>query len=182
MIYLFLADGFEETEALVPLDLLRRAGIGITTVGVNKKIISGAHGINVSTDVSSDQFVFCDCEGIILPGGMPGTENLFADSTVNSAVDYCIENNLLIGAICAAPVILGRRGLLKGKNAVCFPGFEDELIDANISTKPCCVDANIITAKGAGCVFHFAHSLIEYIADRAVADNIINQIQYFPLG
>ncbi len=181
MYYLFLADGFEETEALVTLDMLRRAQIDVKTVGVDSEIIVGAHGMRIGVDIISSQFDLNDCEGIVLPGGMPGTENLYSSSVVKTAVDYCNKNKLLIAAICAAPVILGRRNLLVGKNAVCFPGFEDELIGAFINDSACCVDSNFITAKGAGCVFQFSHSIIEYITDKSIADKIIEQIQYLPL-
>ncbi len=178
MFYMFLADEFEETEALVTLDLLRRADIKVKTVSLNgEEAVSGTHGITVSGDAS--EFNSEDCEGIILPGGMPGTENLYSSAMVREAVDYCIENNLLVAAICAAPIVLGRRGYLREKNAVCFPGFEDELIGAVVNEGPVCADSNIITARGAGCVFHFAHAVIEYITDKNTADGILKQIQYF---
>ena len=180
MYYLFLADGFEETEAFVTLDMLRRAEIQVKTVSVNTTSVIGTHGIPVQADLTEDQFIADNCEGIILPGGMPGTENLYSSVTVMNAVEYCINNNLLIAAICAAPIILGRRGYLDGKNSVCFPGFENELFGAIINDAPVCVDSNIITAKGAGCVFQFACAVIEYISDKTLADKILRQLQYFP--
>ena len=133
MYYLFLAQGFEETEAMAPLDIMRRADIEVYTVGVGAKVITGAHNIPVVADVIDCEVApDKDCEGIILPGGMPGTLNLEKAASVQKFIDYCAKNNKLIGAICAAPSILGHRGLLDGKNAVCFPGFEEQLGDAKV--------------------------------------------------
>lgn len=177
MIYMFLADGFEETEALVPLDLIRRAGCDIKTVGIGSEYITGAHGICVKADLAESQFSSILCDGIILPGGMPGTENLYSSNTVMNAVQSCIENKM-VAAICAAPIILGREAMLRDKKAVCFPGFEDELIGAEIEQLPCVRDKNVITAKGAGCVFEFAYEIISYFKNKETADNVINTIQH----
>lgn len=178
MYFMFLADGFEETEALVTLDLLRRAGICVKTVGIGSDIISGAHNIAIKSDIDVNLFDTNLCDGIILPGGMPGTENLFADDTVQNALSFCYENNKLICAICAAPIILGRRGYLKNRKAVCFPGFESELTGAIVQEKKCIRDDNIITAKGAGCVFEFSHAIISFIKSELLADEIIEIIQH----
>ena len=178
MYLMFLADGFEETEALVTLDMLRRAAVDIVTVGVGSMTVEGAHGIKVVADIAENDFDLSEVEGIILPGGMPGTENLYASGAVMSAVSYCIEKGLLVCAICAAPIILGRRGYLDGKCAVCFPGFEQELNGAEVVAAECVVCGNIITAKGAGCVFEFSHAIISYIKDSKCADNVIQVIQH----
>ena len=179
MYYMFLADGFEETEALVTLDMMRRADIEVKTVGIGKNEITGTHNICVKADLSDcDISVEC-CEGIILPGGMPGTENLYSNETVISFLKHCSDKKLLIAAICAAPIILGRKGLLKDKKAVCFPGFEDELDGAYVVSCPCVRDDNIITAKGAGCVFEFSHQIIHYIKGEFVAESVIRTIQHF---
>lgn len=178
MISMFLADGFEETEALVTLDMMRRAGIDVKTVGIGSNEPVGAHGIIVKTDVSSEEFSSDGCEGIILPGGMPGTENLYNSRTVTSALEYCMKKSLLVAAICAAPIIPGRMGFLKNKKAVCFPGFENELLGADIANMLCVKDGNIITAKGAGCVFEFSHSIISTLRNSTVADKIICDIQH----
>lgn len=175
---MFLADGFEETEALVTLDMMRRADIDVKTVGIGKNEITGTHNICVKADISENDILFDNCDGIILPGGMPGTENLYNSEKVIKALMYCADKNLLIAAICAAPIIPGRKGLLKGKKAVCFPGFEDELLGAEVCNIPCKKTDNIITAKGAGCVFEFSHQIIQYIKNRAVADNVIRTIQH----
>ena len=178
MIYMFLADGFEETEALVTLDMLRRAGFNVKTVGIDSDELTGTHGIIVKSDIQTDKLCFSEMEAIILPGGMPGTENLFSSKDVNAAVDYCIEKGLAVAAICAAPVILGRRGLLQGKKAVCYPGFERELVGADVSGGLCITDGNIITAKGAGCVFEFSHAIITLLSEKKTADRVIAEIQH----
>ena len=179
MYYMFLADGFEEIEALGTLDLMRRAGIDVKTVTTDGDVVCGTHGIRVFADITEKDFAYDCCDGIILPGGMPGTENLHENETVASAVSYCMDNNKLVACICAAPVILGRRGYLKGINAVCFPGFENELAEAIVKSDSLCEkDGNIITAKGAGCVFEFAYAVISLIKDSTTAKNVIDTVQY----
>ena len=130
MIYVFLADGFEEAEALVTVDILRRAGKKVTCVGVDKKEIVGAHGIKVTADIKTGEFAPVEFEGVVLPGGMPGTKNLMANATVCSAAKSAYKKGKLVGAICAAPAVLGNLGILKGKAATCYPGFEDRLTGA----------------------------------------------------
>ncbi len=175
---MFLADGFEETEALVTLDLMRRAGIDVKTVGIGKKIIVGAHSISIVSDLEDNEVCASTCDGIVLPGGMPGTENLYNSKTASDMVEYCFVNKKLICAICAAPIILGRKGMLRNVKSVCFPGFENELSGAIIMNTPCVNDGNVITAKGAGCVFEFSHEIISYICDTKKADEIIEIIQH----
>ena len=161
MLYMFFADGFEEVEAVATLDVIRRAGIEIQSVGIGSEIIQGSHNMKFICDKTDSEIsVSNNLKGIILPGGMPGTTNLMNDSAVNKYIDFCAENNLLICAICAAPMILGRKGLLNGKEAICFPGFEDELSGAVISDKFVCRDGNIITAKGMGVALEFGLALV----------------------
>lgn len=167
MIYMFLASGFEETEALVPLDLLRRAELDVVTVGIGSPIIKGSHGIAVVTDIDENEMVLEDStDMIILPGGMPGTLNLESSATVQKAIDYCVENDKYIAAICAAPSILGRKNLLNGKKAVCFPGYENQLFGADISDEFICHDGRIITAKGAGVALEFGLKLVEILISK----------------
>ena len=162
MIYIFLANGFEETEAVAPIDLLRRSGKEVITVGVGDNIIVGAHGIPVVTDTIAQEIVLDDnLEMIVLPGGMPGTLNLEKNEYVQKAIDYCAENNIYIGAICAAPSILGHKGLLKGRTAVCYEGFETQLDGASIGDGSVACDGNIITARGAGVAVEFGLKLVE---------------------
>lgn len=167
MIYLFLADGFEETEALVTVDVLRRAEYEIKTVGVGKDTVTGTHGICVKADISEAEVVLDDeLEAVILPGGMPGTLNLKGSEKVKEAVLFANENGKTVGAICAAPSVLGEWGLLKGKTATCYPGFEEALVGAEVCDAPCVISDNIVTAKGAGTVFEFSFALVDIIAWR----------------
>ena len=178
MIYVFLAKGFEEIEALAVVDFLRRAELEVCTVGIGGKIIVGSHGIPVFADLDESEVKLDDSlSAAVLPGGMPGTLNLEADETVRSAIEYCIENNKLLCAICAAPSILGHMGLLKGVKACCFPGFENELDGADVSDEFVCVDKNIITGKGMGCALLFARSIAEKFCGKKEADRIFNSLQ-----
>jgi 4-methyl-5(b-hydroxyethyl)-thiazole monophosphate biosynthesis len=160
MIYMFLANGFEEIEALCPLDLLRRAGLEVTTVGIGGDSICGSHGITVNADIPEGLFADAKPDMIILPGGMPGSKNLDASRTVDTALKVAVRNNAYIAAICAAPFILGKRGLLEGKEAICYPGFEKELTGARISDKKVVRDGNIITAAGMGVALEFGLALV----------------------
>ena len=178
MIYVFLANGFEEIEALAPVDFLLRAGVDVKTVGVSGKLCRGAHGINVEADILLDDVVLDEnVQGIILPGGMPGAENLNNSEDVQKAIDYCAENGKIIGAICAAPFILGRKGLLNGKNSTCFPGFEDELKGANLESGVI-IDGTIVTAKGAGVAWEFGAAICSIITGEEKALQILRGIQW----
>ncbi len=177
MVLCFLANGFEEIEALTPVDCLRRCEKEVLTVGVGGSIIKGSHGINVFTDVEDNEIKMSpSVEMIILPGGMPGTLNLEKSEAVNNAIDYCVENNIPIAAICAAPSILGHKGLLKGKNAVCYRGFENELVDANVLNANVSVDENIITASGMGAAIDFSYAIIERLISKERADRLITSL------
>ena len=177
MLYMFFAQGFEEVEAIAALDVIRRAGIEIKSIGVNDKTITGSHSIPVVCDITADEITFDEVEGVILPGGMPGTLNLFDNAKVHEAVDYCNNNNKLISAICAAPLILGRKNILNGKCAVCFPGFEEELIGAEISPDYVCTSGNVITAKGMGSAVNFGLAIVAYFKGQAFADNLKSTLQ-----
>ena len=178
MFFCFLADGFEETEALAPVDILRRADIPVTTVGVGGEMIRGSHNIFVKADMTIDEFNIDDeISGVILPGGMPGTKNLYADEIVRDAVTYCASRGLLIGAICAAPSIFGKMGLLEGKRATCFPGFEKELKGAQVCGDKVVVDGNVITAKGAGCALDFGFAIVAQEDSKELADRICAAMQ-----
>ncbi|MBE6787388.1 MAG: DJ-1/PfpI family protein [Ruminococcaceae bacterium] len=178
MIYIFLANGFEETEALVPLDILRRAKVEVKTVGIGGKTIVGSHGISVNCDTVSKDLSFNDLKGIVLPGGLPGATNIEADSTVQNAIAYCAKNGLLISAICAAPQILGHKDLLNGKNAVCFPGFEKELKGAKIQNQKVVRDGNFITAWGAGAAFEFGFEILCYLTNSDTAKSMRESMKY----
>ncbi|MBQ1259727.1 MAG: DJ-1/PfpI family protein [Clostridia bacterium] len=177
MIYMFLADGFEEVEALAPLDLLRRAGADVKTVGIGGNVICGAHGIKVYTDMLDSELTDHSAEMIILPGGMPGTLNLASSKTVSLAIECALKNNSYIAAICAAPSILGDRGLLCGKKAVCFPGFEDSMKGAEILNCGVVKDGNIITAAGMGVAFEFGLALVSCLYGKEKADELFDSTQ-----
>ena len=177
MIYLFLAEGFEEVEALTPLDMLRRVGVAVTTVGVGGRVVNGAHGIGVVADITTDQVDFDAMEGIVLPGGMPGTLNLEADPTVQQAIDRCVQQGNLIAAICAAPSILGHKGLLQSKQATCFPGFEKDCAGAQMQAVGAVAHDNIITARGAGCAALFGKAIVSYIKGDDVAEKLVQDMQ-----
>ena len=178
MFYCFLADGFEETEALAPVDILRRADIDVTTVGVGGDVIRGSHNIPVTADMNIDEFeINEDISGVILPGGMPGVKNLYAEDRVKDAVSYCVSRGLYVCAICAAPSILGKMGVLMGKKATCFPGFEDELLDAKVSADKVVVDGKIITAKGAGCALDFGVAIVAQVESPLEAERVAKAMQ-----
>ena len=177
MVYLFLAEGFEEMEALTPVDLMRRAGIEITTVGIDGEYVKGAHGIVVKADVCDcDAVVGDDIEMVILPGGMPGTLNLAASAKVSEFIDAAKDNGAYIAAICAAPSVLGEKGLLKGKMAVCYPGFEEKLLGATVFDAGVICDGNIITGQAAGSAIDFAAQLISALKGEEAAEKVLDAI------
>ncbi len=180
MIYVFLANGFEEIEALAVVDVLRRAELDVLTVGVGEDFIVGSHQIPVACDISEKNLVLDErVEAIVLPGGMPGTLNLEKSEIVQKAIDRAKENNKLICAICAAPSILGHKGLLNGKNATCFPGFEEELFGANVSKDFVVRDGNIITAKGMGSAVEFGLQIAEVLTSKENAQKIRAALQIY---
>ncbi len=168
MFYLFLADGFEEIEALATVDILRRADVPVLTVGVTGQAVEGAHGIRVEADILPENVEPDKMEGMILPGGIPGTPNLEKSEAVQNLIDFAVENNLWLAAICAAPSILGKKGLLEGKKATCYPGFEEYLTGAKVGGRVC-VDGNIITGQGAGATLEFAYTILKAIGKDADA-------------
>ena len=171
MIYVFLAEGFEEVEALATVDVLRRAGLEAKTVGVTGSTVSGSHSIPVVCDVDiADVEPDSDLEAVVLPGGMPGTLNLEADEKVNRFIDYAYANGKYVCAICAAPSILGKKGLLEGREAICFPGFEEFLYGASLSENSVCVDGKIITAKACGVALKFGKVIAEQFIGSEKAD------------
>ena len=169
MIYMFLANGMEEIEALCPLDLMRRAGLDVVTVGIGGKEITGAHGITVLADISDAEYSDESPTLIFLPGGMPGTLNLQVSKTVLQAIKTAKESDSYIAAICAAPSILGDMGLLVGKEATCYPGFEDKLRGASLSDARVVLDGKILTAKGMGAALDMGLKIVEIFcgADKA---------------
>ena len=172
MVYFFIAEGFEEIEALCPLDLLRRAGIEVRTVGIGSHEICGSHGISVKTDMLDSEYSDNAPELVFLPGGMPGTLNLAKSDIVKDAVMTAYKNGAYVAAICAAPMVLGEMGLLEGKEAICFPGFEDKLTGAKISDKRVVADGKILTGAGMGVALDFGLLIIKELKGEQVANDL----------
>ncbi len=182
MVYCFLADGFEEIEALSAVDILRRANVAVTMVSMNDTlVVTGSHNIKVTADILAADFPqdMCGIECAIYPGGMPGAETLSSGECTlpNDVAEYCVENDILVGAICAAPIVLGRLSLLSGKQATCYPGFENELLGASYTGDRVTVDGNIVTGRGPGCSIDFALTLVSKLCSEQVALNIRKAMQ-----
>ncbi len=163
MLYCFLANGFEETEAIATVDTIRRAEIDVTTVGIGGKFITGNHGITVMADITEDALDTSNMTGVILPGGIPGTLNLEKSETVQRCIALAAQNNMIIAAICAAPSILGNLGLLEGKKAVCFDGYEVFLKGAEVPADRVVADGNIITGRAVGTAIEFGLEIVRKI-------------------
>ena len=178
-VIIFFANGTEEVEALTPLDYLRRAGADVTLVGVSGKIQTGSHGITVETDVAqSDLDPDADFDMLVFPGGMPGTDNIEKSPVAKALLTRAVAENKFIAAICAAPKILGSAGLLRGKTATCYPGFEKYLDGAKISKDKAVLCGNIRTAKGAGAANEFAFLLISALFGKEKADGVLRSVMF----
>jgi len=170
MVNVYLAEGFEEVEAISVIDMLRRAEIQVTTISIDKKLVKGAHNIIVEADMVLGQENECDM--IFLPGGMPGVTNLFKCEALKDIVVKQNSEGKFIAAICAAPMILGQLGLLEGKNVVSYPGFEEYLKGGNVLFDNVCRDGNIITSRGAGTALEFSYELIKILKNAETAAKI----------
>lgn len=174
-----LAEGFEEVEAFTVVDILRRAEVYVDTISIEDEyLVRGAHGISIHTEDLFHEVDFSTFEMIVLPGGMPGTSNLGAHMGVKRLLIDFAKDNRLIAAICAAPTILGKYGLLKGKKATCYPGHEGELLGAVVSDEKVCVDGNIITSRGVGTAIDFALKLVSILVNDQRAKEISDAIVY----
>ena len=169
-VYLLLADGFEETEALCPLDILRRGGVNVKTVGITGELVTGSHGICVKADILPAQTG--DFSMLIFPGGLPGATNLDESAEVQALIEKAVAYGARMAAICAAPLILGKRGLLTGKNAVCYPGFETYLEGASISDARVVTDGLYTTAVGMGASAEFVFELLSLLKGTEAAQAI----------
>ena len=173
MIYMFLANGFEEVEALCPLDLLRRAGLQVTTVSIGgNDTVIGSHGIAVQADMPETLYRDTRPEMLILPGGMPGSKHLDESRVVDTALRVGATNGASLAAICAAPMVLGKRGYLNGKKAICYPGFEEHLQGAILADTRVVRDGKIITAAGMGVALEFGLALVEALKGKQTADEL----------
>lgn len=175
MLYMILKDGFEETEAIATLDFIKRGEIEIKTVS-DKLGVTGTHGLRVEADILFSQIDMENFDGIILPGGQPGSDNLFKCEKTKELLNFAYDNKKLMGAICAAPYILGENGFLKGRCATCFPGFECHLKDACYKDEKVVCDDFIITAKGMGASFLFGYEIVKYIKGEEVSNKIMEAI------
>lgn len=172
MVYVFFAYGFEEIEGLTVVDVLRRADIDVKMVGVGGKTITGAHGITVHCDVSDREVSAEKITAMVMPGGMPGAKNLEQSRIVQKVIDFCIEKGLVVAAICAAPMILGNKGLLESKKATIYPGMEEYLKGAEHVNEPVVQDGNILTGNGPGSSLEFALRLTAMLKDVQTANEI----------
>ena len=176
MVYVLLGTGFEETEAITPVDLLRRAGVEVLTVGLNGKTVYGSHRIGIEADITIDEMDLTNLDMLMLPGGLGGVASIKSCEKAMDAIRFAHANGKWIAAICAAPTILAGLGILDGKTAVCYPGCEEEMPGVTISDKAAVRDGNIITGTSAGCAVPFGLALIEALKGTAEAERIAKQI------
>ena len=176
MVYMLLGTGFEETEAIAPLDLLRRAGVSIATVGINGKTVYGSHGIGVEADITLEEMDLSAMEMIILPGGLGGVASIRASKEAMEAVRFAWENGKYTAAICAGPTVLADLGIVDGRNATCYPGCEEQMGSANMVCAAAVTDGKLITGTSAGCAIPFGLALIEALKGKDEADRIARQI------
>lgn len=178
-VYVFLADGFEEIEALTVVDLLRRAGIKIPMVSITGSLnVVGAHNIAVLADVLFEEVDFSDANLLVLPGGMPGTTHLMEHEGLDKLLNEFSKKKKNMAAICAAPSVLGNKGILKGKRATCYPGFESQLTDSTVVEQNVVEDGNVITSRGLGTAIDFSLSIIKKLIDEDTAKKIAGEIMY----
>lgn len=178
-VYIFLADGFEEIEALTVVDLLRRANIDIVTISMTgNMLVTGSHRITTVAEALFNNLDYSDADMLVLPGGMPGTKNLGEHPGLDALLKDFAAKKKKIAAICAAPRVLGTKGLLEGKKATCYPGYEEMLQGAKIMKEDVVVDGNIITSRGMGTAIDFSLAIIRKLKGAEEAKRISDQIQY----
>lgn len=177
MIYVLLAEGFEDIEALGPIDILRRAEIEVKTVGVAGKTVTSSHGITVIADIEIGEVDASSMNMLVLPGG-PGHTNLESSQDAQALITYAAENDIYIAAICASPSIIGKRGLLSGKKYTCFPGFEKYVSGGIYSAEKAVLDGKFLTGKGAGAASDFGFKMVEIFKGKELAEKLKNQMQY----
>ena len=181
-VYVFLADGFEEIEALIPIDVLRRGGVEVVTVSITDfPLAQSAHGVNIEADVMFEQCDFTDADLLFLPGGMPGSSNLFAHKGLCKALFDHFAAGKKIAAICAAPaVVLAPLGILDGKRATCYPGMEQPLAEtgATYTGDLFTVDGNVTTGEGPAAAFPFAYELLSQLVDKKTSDQIAEGMRF----
>lgn len=177
MVYVLLGTGFEETEAIAPIDLLRRAGIPTLTVGVEDKTVVGSHNIGIVADITIGEMDLTDLDMIVLPGGLGGVATVRKSQAALEALRFAWENGKFVAAICAGPTVLADLGITAGKQATCYPGCETGMGTAQMVTEKACVrDGNLITGTSAGCAIPFGLMLIEALKGAEEAERIAAQI------
>ena len=179
-VYVFLADGFEDVEALIPVDVLRRGGVDVTTVSITDfPLVQSAHGVNIEADMMIEQCDFSDADLLFLPGGMPGATNLFENKDVCKAVVDHFAAGRKVAAICASPaVVLAPLGILDGKRATCYPGFEQALTESIYTADLVTVDGNVTTGEGPAAAFPFPYELLSQLVNKQTADQIAEGMRY----
>ena len=176
MVYVLLGTGFEETEAIAPIDLLRRAGIGVLTVGISGRTVTGGHGIGVQADILLGEMDLTDMDMIVLPGGLGGVASIRASREAMDAVKFAWENGRFVAAICAGPTVLADLGITAGKKCTCYPGCESGMGSANMVNAAAVTDGSLVTGTSAGCAIPFGLALIAYLKGQEEADRIAAQI------
>lgn len=177
------AEGFETVEALMVVDILRRAKVEVIMASINEdEVVSSSHGVAVTMDVTMDELDLADYDAIVLPGGIPGTIHLGESEAVKKAVLQMNEEGKIVSAICAAPGVLGKHGLLKGKNACSYPDYEKNLVGATVLREPVVVDGNIVTSRGMGITMEFAFALLELLEGKEKVEQIKKAIIYQELA
>ena len=176
MVYMLLGTGFEETEAIAPLDLLRRAGVEVQTVGITGKTVYGSHNIGIVADITPDEMDLNAMEMIILPGGLGGVASARASKEALDALRFGWEHDRYVAAICAGPTVLADLGITDGKNATCYPGCESQMGSANMVTAAAVTDGKLITGASAGCAIPFGLALVAALKGEEMADKIAKQI------
>ena len=176
MVYMMLGTGFEVTEAMVPLVMMRRAGIDVCTVGINGKTVYGSRDIGIEADIELGEMDLTNLEGIILPGGLGGVASIKASQSALDAVKFAYENHKLVAAICAGPTVLAQLGITDGKRATCYPGCETQMGSAVMVPDAAVTDGNVITGTSAGCAIPFALQLITALKGKEAADNVAQRI------
>ena len=176
MVYMLLGTGFEETEAIAPLDLLRRAGVEVATVGINGKIIKGSHNIGIEADIEIGEMDLSQMEGIILPGGLGGVTSVRESDLAMNALKFAYDNDKLVAAICAGPTVLADLHITDNKNTTCYPGCESGMGNAKVdSTAACVQDGKLVTGASAGCALPFGLKLVEALCGEEAAKTLAQQ-------
>ena len=181
-VYMFLADGSEEIESLIPVDVFRRGGVDVKTVSINgSEYVTASHGVTIKADLKFEDADLSDADLLMLPGGLPGATNLNAHEGVRQALLRQYEGGKLVAAICAAPMVLGSLGIVNGKRATCYPGFEKYLDGAEYTRELCTVDGNVVTGEGPAATLPYAYTLLAMLTSEQTAQSVAEGMMYLHL-